>query len=225
MLNQPVKRDDLEARLLELHGGDPFAHIIAAATAHRRRHGRACGLYPADPQVMRLAHTLVRASGARRILDLGTGFGYSALWLASAAPPGARVDAVDQFEEHLIAARKFVAGARLADRVQFIAGDVHEVLRRLEGPYDLVHDDAWFGAQPAYFERVLDLLRPGGILSMPSWFLLLDALKGTRHRRWAQFAGEQWEQATLEYAQRLSANRRLHVTWTVSPPLGIAIKR
>jgi hypothetical protein len=42
----------------------------------------------------------------------------------------------------------------------------------------------------------IELLKPGGVLTMPSWFLLMDAIKGTR----------------------------LYVTWTVSPPLGIAIK-
>jgi len=74
-----MKVADLEARLLALHDGDPFAHVIVAANEHRRKHAPACGLYPAGPHVMRLAATLARASGAQRVLDLGTGFGYSAL--------------------------------------------------------------------------------------------------------------------------------------------------
>ena len=59
---------------------------------------------------------------------------------------------------------------------------------------------------------------------MPSWFLLTDAMAGMRHRKWARFAGTSWEQATVAYAQNLANDPRLHVTWTVTPPLGIAIK-
>jgi predicted O-methyltransferase YrrM len=196
--------------LLELQGGDPFAHVIAAAGRHRRRHARSalCGLYPAGPLVMRLAASVARTAGARRMLDLGTGFGYSALWLAEAAGPEGSVDAVDQFAEHVAEDERFADQAGLSSRVRFIHGDVHQVVHRLEGPYDLVHDDAWFAAQPEYFERVLELLRPGGVLSMPSWFLLTDALAGVRHQRWARFAGLDWERATLAYAHRLASDPR-----------------
>ena len=219
-----MRRRDLQARLLALHAGDPFAHVIAAANEHRRKHGTACGLYPAGPHVMRLAATLARAAGAQRILDLGTGFGYSAAWLAATAAT-AHVEAVDQFEEHLSRAREFAQAAGLQHRIEFIHAEAAEYLGRTAGPYDLIHDDAWFGRQPAYFDRVVQLLKPGGVLSMPNWFLLEDALSGTRYRRWAAFAGPNWPAATLAYAEQLARDPRLHVTWTQAPPLGIAIKR
>jgi len=173
---------------------------------------------------MRLAATLARASGARRVLDLGTGFGYSALWLAATAPL-AHVEAVDQFEEHVIRAHAFAQDAGLLGRIQFIQAEASEYLWKTDGLYDLIHDDAWFGRQPAYFERVVALLEPGGVLSMPSWFLLEDALTGTRYRRWATFAGPDWPANTLAYAEQLAHDPRLHVTWTQAPPLGIALKR
>jgi len=109
-------------------------------------------------------------------------------------------------------------------QIQFIHGDAAEYLRSADGPYDLIHDDAWFGRQPAYFDRALELLKPGGVLSMPNWFLLKDALTGTRYRRWSAFAGPDWPAATQAYAERLARDPRLHVTWTQVPPLGIAIK-
>ena len=173
---------------------------------------------------MRLAATLARASGAQRVLDLGTGFGYSALWLAANAPT-AQVEAVDQFEEHVSRARAFAQDAGLVGRIQFIQAEASEYLWMTDGPYDLIHDDAWFGRQPAYFDRVVELLKPGGVLSMPSWFLLEDALTGTRYRRWAAFAGPDWPANTLAYAEQLARDPRLHVTWTQAPPLGIALKR
>jgi predicted O-methyltransferase YrrM len=173
---------------------------------------------------MRLALALARASGAQRILDLGTGFGYSALWLAATAP-GARVEAVDQFEEHVARAREFAQAAGLVRRVQFIHAEAAEYLQRTDGPCDLIHDDAWFGRQPAYFDRLIQLLKPGGVLSMPNWFLLEDALTGTRYRRWTTFAGPDWPANTLAYAEQLARDPRLHVTWPQAPPLGIALKR
>jgi len=56
-LERVASRRELNEQLLELHGGDPFAHIVATAAQHRRRHSRVahCGLYPAGPHVMRLA--------------------------------------------------------------------------------------------------------------------------------------------------------------------------
>jgi predicted O-methyltransferase YrrM len=140
--------DDLEIRghvaaeLLRLAGGDPFALILDAADDHRSIHGPDCGLYPAGPSVMRLAATFVRAAAARRVLDLGTGLGYSALWLADAVGPTGHVVAVDRHEAHIDAARRFAARFKLDDRTTFIVSEAEDALQDLDRPYDVVHDDA-----------------------------------------------------------------------------------
>lgn len=219
-----AERDRIDARVLEFHGQDPFAEVVRIAEEHRASHGPACGLYPAGPQVMRLAAALVSASGAKRILDIGTGIGYSALWLARAAGEGAVVEAMDRFPEHVEIGRRIVAEAGLADRIRFLTGEADELLPGLAGPYDAIHDDGWFAAKPAYYERVIELLRPGGLLTMPNWFLLEDALSGTPRRDWAEFAGAAWREATIDYARRIASDRRLTVTWSFVPPLGIAVK-
>jgi predicted O-methyltransferase YrrM len=212
-------------RMLELHRGDPFDEIVRAAELHRSSHGAGCGLHPAGPDVMRLVAALVRATQPTRLLDLGTGFGYGALWLASACAPGARIEAIDRFPEHVARAREFAKSAGLSDRIEFIAGEVEEVLARAAGPYDFIHDDAWFAVAPPYFERVIELLRPGGAWTMANWFLLEDALSGAPRRDWSEFAGADWPANTIAYAERLTRDARLDVTWTLSPPLAIAIKR
>ncbi len=218
-------RAHVEARLLALVGGDPFAEVIRAAETHRESHGPACGLYPAGPGVMRLAASLVRAAQPRRVLDLGAGFGYSSLWLARAAGPAASVTAIDRFPEHVARATGFARVFGLSERLAFVAGDVAEVLETVEGPFDFIHDDAWFAVEPAHLERVVALLRPGGTLTMPNWFLLEDAITGAPRRDWAEFAGPTWAADTLAYARRLARDPRLDVTWTVDPALGIAVKR
>lgn len=136
---------------------------------------------------MRLASTLVRSSRAKRILDIGTGFGYSALWLAEAAGACARVEGIDRFDDHAARCTGFAEVAELSERVSFLVGVAGELLSHLVGPYGVVHEDAWFAAQPAYFERIVELLKPCGLLTMPNWFLMTDAIAGVRHRRWADY--------------------------------------
>ena len=72
---------------------------------------------------------------------------------------------------------------------------------------------------------MIELLSPGGALTMPNWFLLEDALSGKPRRDWSEFAGPRWRESTIAYAERLARESRLYVTWILSPPLAIAIKR
>ena len=210
--------------LLELIGGDPFADLIAAAEEHRIVHGEACGLYPAGPLVMKLVRMFARACAASRILDLGAGLGYSTLWLASTAED-AEVTAVDRFEEHVTLARRFAERAGVCHRVHFIQGGVAEVLPGLNTTFDLIHDDGWFAREPPYLEGMLRLLRPGGVLTMPNWFLLEDAIIELPRQDRVGHAGPEWAAETLEYAKRLASHPQLEGMWSVSPPLGIRIKR
>jgi predicted O-methyltransferase YrrM len=210
--------------LLRLTGDDPFAGLMEAAEGHRVRHGEQCGLYPAGPLVMSLAATFARACGARRVLDLGAGIGYSTLWLADAAEH-AEVTGVDRFEEHVRLARGFARHAGVSDRVHFVQGEVAEVILSLEPSFDLIHDDAWFALEPPYLENMLRLLRPGGVLTMPNWFLLEDAIIELPRQDWTRHAGAKWAAETLKYAERLAHHPKIDVTWVVSPPLGVAIKR
>lgn len=173
---------------------------------------------------MRFAATMVRASRAKRMLDLGAGIGYSTLWLASAGGDGAFVQAIDRFAEHVAIGQEMAAAADLAGRIAFIHGEVAETLDQLEGPYDLIHDDAWFAWEPPYFERAVELLRPGGVLTMPNWFLLEDAIIGEPRRDWKEFAGPKWSEGVMAYARRLGEHPALNVTWSVSPPIAVAVK-
>ena len=217
-------QERVQAELLRLGGGDPFDDVLRASDEHREQHP-GCRLYPAGPRVMSLAAQLVRAAGARRVLDLGSGLGYSTLWLADAAGPSASVLGIDRDAQHVTEAARMAKLHGLHDRASFIAGEVADVLETLDGAVDLAHDDAWFAERPAHFERVVALLRPGGVLTMPNWFLLDDALTGRPHRDWSQFAGADWPRAVLDFAEAIAAARRLHAVWVSSPPLLVAVKR
>jgi predicted O-methyltransferase YrrM len=210
--------------LLTVYGEPPFEDVLQRAEMHRESHGPECGLYPAGPHVMRFAATMVRACRAKRMLDLGAGIGYCTLWLASAGEEGTAVQAIDRFDEHVAIGKEVAVAAGLSDRISFIHGEVADVLDHLKGQYDLIHDDAWFAWEPPYLERAVELLRPGGVLTMPNWFLLEDAISGEPRRDWAEFAGPNWSEGVLAYARRLGAHPYLHVTWSISPPIAVAVK-
>ena len=213
--------EDAQSALVELGGGDPFDDVFRQSHAHQLVHG--CGLFPAGPAVMQVVSMFVRAASARTILDLGCGVGYSTFWLARAAP-GATVTAIDSDPGHVEIARSACSRLGLDGRVAFVVGDVAEVTPTIDGAVDAIHDDAWFGSAPPHFETMLRLLRPGGLLTMPNWFLLVDALGGTPRNRWETFAGPGWADDVLDYAKRLAARSDLAVSWTIDPPLGVGVK-
>lgn len=223
--------EDFEARqkvgveLARLMGGDPYDQVLRAAEAHRGEHGPECGLYPAGPLVMRLVASIVRSASSKRIIDLGTGFGYSALWLSDAAGPDVILLAIDRFEEHVERAEGFAAEAGLGERIRFVAGEAAAVLAELEGSWDLIHDDAWFANEPPHLQAMIDRLRPGGVITMANWFLLEDAITGQPRNDWSAFAGDDWATTTRSYAARLAQHPALSITWTIAPPLAIAVKQ
>ena len=219
---QDLGVQDAQRAMVELAGGDPFSEVLSESQAHQRAHG--CGLFPAGPAVMQLALMFVRAAGCRTILDLGCGIGYSTFWLANAGAD-VRITGIDSDAGHIQLARSACSQLGLEHQVGFIVGEAADVLQVIDGPVDAIHDDAWFASRPPHLETMLGLLRPGGLLTMPNWFLLVDALTGQPRNDWETFAGPSWADDVVAYARDLSARPDLTVCWTSRPPLGIAVKR
>ncbi|HOX43168.1 MAG TPA: O-methyltransferase [Myxococcota bacterium] len=121
--------------------------------------------FPAvGPQVGALLGLLARSAGARRVLELGSGFGYSAVWFARALPDGGEVHLTDSSAELLESARGYLARAGLADRARLHLGEALGVARGLQGPFDLVFNDIDKEHYPEVVAPALRLLRPGGLL-------------------------------------------------------------
>lgn len=117
-----------------------------------------------DRQVGRLLELLVALTGARRILEIGTCIGYSTAWLARAAGARGRVTSIELDPERAALARKNLARARLAGRVEVVEGDTARVLPGLRGPYDLVFNDGAKVHYPLVARLARRLLRKGGLL-------------------------------------------------------------
>ena len=116
------------------------------------------------PQVGRLLFVLARGAGARRVIELGSGFGYSTLWFARAVGPEGQVIHTDGSAENSARARDFLGRAGLADRVRFEVGDAREVLAGETGPFDVVFCDIDKEGYPEVPPLAVPRLRPGGLL-------------------------------------------------------------
>jgi predicted O-methyltransferase YrrM len=114
---------------------------------------------------------LVKLLGARRVVEVGTFTGYSALAMAQALPPGGRIVCCDVSEEWTAIARRHWKEAGMADRIDLRLGPAKETLAALldqEGPgsQDLFFIDADKTGYDAYYEAALRLLRPGGVIAI-----------------------------------------------------------
>ena len=112
----------------------------------------------------KLLHVLLRATGARRVLEIGTLGGYSGAWIARALPAGGRLTTIEANPRHAAIARRAFALAGVADRVELHEGGALDVLPRLEPGYDAVFVDADKPPLERYYAEALRLLRVGGRL-------------------------------------------------------------
>ena len=111
---------------------------------------------------------LVGALGARRVIEVGTFTGYSALAMARALPPDGSLLCCDTSEEWTAIARRYWERAGVADRIELRLGPGVDTLRAL--PPDPVWDFAFIDADKAsylvYYEEILARLRPGGMIAV-----------------------------------------------------------
>jgi predicted O-methyltransferase YrrM len=101
-------------------------------------------LLAVGPEVGRLMHALIIGRGAKRILELGTSYGYSTAFLADAArQTGGRVYTMDLVANKQKYARTQLEEAGLGAQVEWMLGDATQMLKSLEGPFDFVLLDLW----------------------------------------------------------------------------------
>jgi caffeoyl-CoA O-methyltransferase len=115
------------------------------------------------PLVGRLLQVLTRMTGARRIFELGSGYGYSALHFARAAGPGAVVHCTELAEENVRLAEQFLTRAGVWDRVTYHRQEATAALRATGGTWDIVYNDIDKDGYPAVVDLAYAHLRPGGL--------------------------------------------------------------
>lgn len=114
----------------------------------------------------RFLKMLVAAVGARSVLEIGTFTGYSALSMAEALPADGRLITCELNTSHAEMARRYIARSPYAEMIEVRVGPAIETVRSLEGPFDFVFIDADKPSYLDYYEAVLPLLSPRGLVAV-----------------------------------------------------------
>jgi predicted O-methyltransferase YrrM len=167
--NEPTTTQAVQA-WVEQHtkAADRFERIAEKYEPHRSSHG-CYDVYPYPNGT--LLGALAAAHRPRRLLEVGCGLGYSALWLAHGAGTGATLDSIEINDDHARSATEHFRSEGLGDRIRILNGQASAILPALTDAYDLIY----FDTDPAeslpgleHFER---LLKAGGLLISANLFL------------------------------------------------------
>ena len=144
----------------------PPDEILEAALRDSRRAG--LPEINVSPNQGRLLQLLTEIAEARRILEIGTLGGYSAIHFARALPDDGTMISLEIDEHHAGVARNNIERAGLSEKVEIRGGDAHEILASLieddEGPFDVIFIDADKESYPEYLDASLRLVRGGSLI-------------------------------------------------------------
>jgi predicted O-methyltransferase YrrM len=116
------------------------------------------------PLVGRLLYQLTLITGARRVFEMGSGFGYSAYWFAKALPPDGRIFCTEGSRDRAQLAKEFFARGGLERKLHLEVGDALEIIDRTPGEFDIIFNDIDKEFYPAALQKALPRLRKGGLL-------------------------------------------------------------
>lgn len=166
MSRQTIRLSDaLEDYLWSVSGREP--PLLAELREETAKHPRAMMQISAiQGQFMA---TLAKAIGARKALEVGVFTGYSSLVVALALPDDGKLVALDINDEWTGVARRYWERAGVGDKIELIIAPAAETLTRLVdqgqvGTFDIMFVDADKSGYPVYWERGIELLRPGGVM-------------------------------------------------------------
>jgi caffeoyl-CoA O-methyltransferase len=152
-----IVNPQIEEYLRDLLGGDhPVADEMEAVAEERD--------FPIVGRVVGVTlEVLARAVGARRVLEMGSGYGYSAYWFARAVGPGGEVHMTEGDAENQQRAMEYLERAGLADRSSSHVGNALEIIDELDGDFDVIFCDIDKGDYPTAWEKARERVRVGGL--------------------------------------------------------------
>ncbi len=151
-----------------------------------------------------LLKMLVELSGASRVLEIGSFTGYSSVCLALGLGEGGHVDALEINDELEDLMREGWERAGVSDKISLHLGDAVRTLKTLSGEYDFAFIDANKRQYLEYYELVLPLLRPGGLIVADD--VLWDGKLYAEH-----LSSDAQTRSLLEFNERVAADPRVEV--------------
>lgn len=107
---------------------------------------------------------LIEIKKPKRILELGTAIGYSAILMANTMPEDCRITTIENYDKRIPIARDNFKRAGVEEKVELLEGDALEILQKINEPYDFVFMDAAKAQYLVYLKEIMRLLPVGGIL-------------------------------------------------------------
>jgi|SRR5687767_6722222 len=187
------------------------------------REGRAEGLPLVYPDTGALLHTLARGCGATRILEIGTCIGYSTLWMATALPAHGSLITMEYDSTRAARARDHFAAAGYADRISVIVGDAMRFLHKVAGPFDLIFQDSDKQLYEPMLDRLVELLRPGGLLVADNILWNGEVIPGyVREKKYS----DEDTAAIIGFSKRIAADLQLYTSFLqVGDGVSVSVKR
>lgn len=124
-----------------------------------------------EPEVGRFLQVLVQIKRPSRILEIGTGIGYSSILLAQALDENKHITTIEIDKNRYERACKNFAAAGINEIITPLWGDANEIIPTLKGPFDFVFMDAAKGQYPEFFSKIWPLLCKDGVLVIDNIFL------------------------------------------------------
>lgn len=152
-----IVHPDIEAYLKQLYpAADPVQQEMEALAAREQ--------FPiVGPLVGQHLYLLAKCIQAKRVFELGSGFGYSALFFARAMGPQGHVHCTDLSPENIERGRRFLDAAGVLSRITYHQAEATTALRNVGGTYDIVYNDIDKDGYPETVELAHAHLRPGGL--------------------------------------------------------------
>jgi predicted O-methyltransferase YrrM len=149
--SSPVARDEEEGRILD---------VVEDMAENQGR-----GMRNVPREDGRLLRLLAEATDAQHVVEIGTSNGYSGIWFCLALrTTGGRLTTFEIERERAALARENFARAGVDPLVTLVEGDAHEEVEKLQGPIDILFLDADKSGYLDYLDKLMPLLRPGGLV-------------------------------------------------------------
>ncbi len=117
-----------------------------------------------EPEVGQMLMCLAKSINARRIFELGSGFGYSAAWFLKSFPPDqGEIICTDRSKENVEKGYEYFKRLGANNRITYMQGDAVESLNKTEGQFDIIYNDIDKAGYPQAFETAITRLRSGGL--------------------------------------------------------------